>query len=411
MTKCYLNDFGVVCSLGNTKQQVKNALLTDTQQEYLTENNQLHHEGKSVFVGSVNSELPCLAHLAKPYQTRNNALALQALEQILPTIEQLKSEIVQSGRAQPRIAVVIGTSTSGIAQGEQARRFADDDDTAVIDANYHYQSQEMYAPAQFIAELLGATGPVYSISTACSSSAKALASAQMLLASDLADMVICGGVDSLCKLTINGFSALESISDTWCNPFGENRDGINIGEAAALFVATKITAKVSLLAAGESSDAYHVSAPQPEGFGAIAAMRAALAQANLSPDDIGYINLHGTGTVKNDQMESQAIFQLFGDQVPASSTKRFTGHTLGAAGALEAGFCWLLLSEKSTTRLPVNKMSAERDSALAAIDLVIENNSEPRTQKLNVCLSNSFAFGGNNICLILAKHQLGKHNE
>ncbi|WP_448549451.1 beta-ketoacyl-ACP synthase [Thalassotalea fusca] len=393
--KAYLNDLGINCSLGNDKASVLAAMTNNhlPQSEWLSMSTTLEVSGRSVWVGQVNSELPSLESFERQLHSRNNQLALSAYQQIATSIQ-----VLSEGVSNSRIAVVIGTSTSGIREGELARRSYLND--GEMPEHYDYATQEMAAPADFIAKLSGAQGPVYSISTACSSSAKALATAKMMLESDVADLVICGGVDSLCQLTINGFNALESLSADKCQSFGQARDGINIGEAAALFVMSKQPADVALLGAGESSDAYHISAPHPEGLGAMQSMQAAMDNANLLASAIDYINAHGTGTPKNDAMEATAIYQTFGDNALVSSTKRMTGHTLGAAGALEAGLCWLIMQPQNQGNgLPMNVDTQELDQDLAGINII----TEPTRKTVNVCLSNSFAFGGNNCSLILGK--------
>ena len=388
-----LHDLGIICSLGIDKEQVLTNLSTKNNQEYLTLDTDLLLDGASLFVGRVNHPLPCLANEGSYFQSRNNQLAQYALTQILPCFDTLKAQFNQ-----PRIAVVIGTSTSGILEGEQARKTLLE--TGNLPESFHYSAQEMYAPAQFIAKKVQANGPVYSVSTACSSSAKALASGKMLIESDIADIVICGGVDTLSQLPINGFKALESTAKKYCNPFGEHRDGINIGEGAALFVMSACAGNIQLTSAGESSDAYHISAPQPEGVGAQASMTQALNYADIQAEQLSYLNLHGTGTPKNDEMEAQAVFNLCGDSVLASSTKRLTGHALGAAGAIEAGLCWLVLNSKTRDYLiPENKNNGTVDPTIAPLNL----SAGQQVENMSFCLSNSFAFGGSNISLILGK--------
>lgn len=385
----YLNSLGLICALGDDQQSVKQGLANHSA-EYLTQDSAYHVTEQAFFLGKA-PQLPELTDFPAYQRTRNNALAYTALKQIEGEFQALSKNI-----AKERIAVIIGSSTSGIAEGETAAQCKLE--TGEFPDDYDYACQELYAPAQFIADYLGITGPTYTISTACSSSAKALHSASMMLEQGLVDMVICGGVDSLCKLTVSGFDALESMSQEKCQPFAQHRDGINIGEAAALFIMSTQTAAIALLGAGESSDAYHISAPDPSGAGAIRAMKAAMKAARCVSEDIGYINLHGTGTEKNDEMEARAVYEMFADQVPASSTKRLTGHTLGAAGALEAALCWLLLDSPEMS-LPIHELVAARDDALAPIQLVSE------ASKLNtpICMSNSFAFGGNNMSLILGR--------
>ncbi len=269
---------------------------------------------------------------------------------------------------------------------------------------YDYQQQELSAPANFLSDWLGLSGPSYVISTACTSSARALMSARRLLDLGLCDAVLCGGVDSLCKLTLNGFSALEAVSNERCNPFSVNRSGINIGEAAVLFLMSKTPGDgipIALLGDGASSDAHHISAPEPNGRGARQAMEKALRCAGLEASQIDYLNLHGTATQHNDAMESQAVAGLFPAGVPCSSTKPMTGHTLGAAGALEAAFCWLALSAENTAlALPPHVWDGQADPALPALDWVTAGTHlNPTTPRR--LMSNSFAFGGNNVSLII----------
>ncbi|MGB1263393.1 MAG: beta-ketoacyl-ACP synthase [Cognaticolwellia sp.] len=387
MTTC-LKEFGVVCALGNNKAEVLAALLSG-EETFLTLDNELPLEAPQ-YVGRVT--LPKTAELAE-ITTHNNKLAYLAYQQIAGSLKDLVAKY-----GQHRIAVVIGTSTASIYEGELARKsLANGGD---FPEYFEYQVQEMSAPATYIADLAQAKGPVYGISTACSSSGKALISANSLLENDLADVVIAGGIDSLTQLTVNGFKSLESISQHICQPFSRDRDGINIGEAAALFVMTKDSDGIHLLGAGETSDAYHISAPIPDGSGAADAMALAIKNAKLSAQQIDYVNLHGTGTVKNDAMEAIAMSEICGADVLCSSTKHLTGHTLGAAGALELGLCWLLLSDDNIDhRLPANCHSGTRDETMPLIKL---SQGETVT-KMQYCLSNSFAFGGNNFSAVIGK--------
>jgi len=252
-------------------------------------------------------------------------------------------------------------------------------------------------PAVFLARYLGLRGPAYTVSTACTSSAKAFASARGLLRHDLCDAVLVGGVDSLCRLTINGFTALESTTTALSNPMSRNRCGINIGEGAALFLLTRDEAAVELLGIGESSDAHHISAPHPAGSGAEAAMRAALADAGLPASAVDYLNLHATATPRNDEMESRAVARVFPQGVAASGTKPLTGHTLGAAGATELAFCWLALRDG---RLPPHLWDGVVDPELPRLDLIGGERHFARTRG-RVCMSNSFAFGGSNASLLI----------
>lgn len=384
-----LKEFGVICALGNNKQQVLSALISSKKQ-FLSLDNDLPLEGAQ-YVG--RAQLPDSDDV-REISTNNNKLAYIAYQQIAETITPL---VKQYG--QHRLAVVIGTSTASIYEGELARKQLAEN--GKFPQDFQYQVQEMSAPATYIAELANAKGPVYGISTACSSSGKALVSAKTLLENDLADVVIAGGVDSLTQLTINGFKSLESISREICQPFQKERDGINIGEAAALFVMTKDADGIQLLGAGETSDAYHISAPSPDGAGAATAMAHAIEDAKMSAEQIDYVNLHGTGTVKNDEMEALAMSSVCGEQVYCSSTKHLTGHTLGAAGALELGLCWLLLSDDNINKqIPANCRGGDIDEKMPPIKL----SQGEKLTKLQYCLSNSFAFGGNNFSAIIGKN-------
>lgn len=352
------------------------------------------NDGKEVIVGRVLEDLPDIPAQFQHQQTRNNRLALSALLQIQDAVINTISKY-----GEDRVAVIVGSSTSGISNGEIA--LSEQLQTGELPENYHYYQQELSNLSDFISDYFGLSGPSYVVSTACSSSGKVFLSAKRLLQSGMADAVIVGGADTLCRLTLNGFHGLESVSSGLCRPFGEGRDGINIGEAAAFMLLSlerpEEAEPIALLGAGDSSDAHHISAPEPEGRGAEEAMIKALADAGLSPDNIGYVNAHGTATPLNDAMESKAISRVLGNHVPVSSTKSLTGHTLGAASAIEAAICWQILRHDLT--LPIPDAQAGRDPEIAPIRLVTAND---RLEK-HAILSNSFAFGGNNVSLIFGK--------
>ncbi|WP_445180058.1 beta-ketoacyl-[acyl-carrier-protein] synthase family protein [Pseudomonas sp. McL0111] len=391
----YLNALGVICALGRDKRQVAQHLFAGDCSGMRLEGGWVPE--RELPVAAVQGDLaPIPPHLAEQ-SSRNNQLLLEAALQIRDDIEQA---IQTYGRE--RIGVVLGTSTSGI--DEASRGLAHYISNQQFPAEYDYRQQELGAPANFLADWLQLSGPAYVISTACTSSARALMSAQRLLDLGLCDAVLCGGVDSLCRLTLNGFSALEAVSDERCNPFSANRNGINIGEAAVLFVMSKQPGNgpaIALLGAGASSDAHHISAPEPSGRGALQAMQKALSRAHLQAGQINYLNLHGTATQHNDAMESLAVDALFPQGVPCSSTKPMTGHTLGAAGALEAAFCWLSLSADNPEHaLPPHVWDGQADPALPAQKWVT---ASERLSSIapRYLMSNSFAFGGNNVSLII----------
>jgi 3-oxoacyl-[acyl-carrier-protein] synthase-1 len=404
----YLNALGLNCALGQGKQAVASALFAGDGSGMQAQSGWVAE--RALTVGAVPGSLPDLPALPGHPPTRNNQLLLAAALEIE---SELRAAITRFGAA--RIAVVLGTSTSGIEESSQS--IATYLKQGELPAHYGYAEQELAAPANFISAWLNLSGPCYSISTACTSGARALLSAQRLLNLGVCDAVICGGVDSLCRLTLNGFTALEAISVERCNPFSVNRHGINIGEGAALFLMTREPlsdaaaprrdAPIALLGGGASSDAHHISAPQPDGLGAQTAMRKALAAAGVNAEAIGYLNLHGTATVHNDAMESHAVQAIFPAGVPCSSSKPMIGHTLGAAGALEAAFCWLSLSAYNPNGLlPPHLWDGQPDPALPALNLVAPgvrfSSAGPRR-----LMSNSFAFGGNNISLILGE-ELGE---
>jgi 3-oxoacyl-[acyl-carrier-protein] synthase I len=388
--KLFLNDLGVLCAAGNSRPVVKSRLLAGDRSNLMATDK----FGPATIVGQISGDLPEINKQYSIYNCRNNQLLLAALSQIRATVNRMIA-----GFGANRIGIVLGTSTSGVRNTELALAYLAGHGS--LPDQFHYKQQQMGAGADFLSAYLGLTGPVYTISTACSSSGKAFASARRLINLDLCDAVIVGGADSLCSLTINGFAALESLSTGYCKPFGRHRNGINIGEAASLFVLSREPGPVKLLGIGASSDAYHFSAPDPAGTAVVTAMQKALQDAGKRPDEIDYLNLHGTATVLNDAMESKAVNTLFGAQIASSSSKGMTGHTLGAAAALELGFCWMLLTENECGALIPNINDDEPDPALAPLNLV--NKGENLGRPIEVCQSNSFAFGGNNLSIVIAR--------
>lgn len=357
--------------------------------------------GRGLYSGPVTEPLPSVPPDLAGHDTRNNRLMMAALAEIRDDIETARQRF-----GAHRVAVIMGTSTSGIAEGEAA--YASVLGTGSWPGAFHYRQQEIGNLSEFAARLLGLDGPAYTVATACSSSGKVFATARRLIRAGFADAAVAGGADTLCRTTIGGFSALEAVSPERTNPFSANRRGINIGEAAAVFLVTADTAPVELAGIGESSDAHHISAPDPEGKGATAAMRAALDDAGLAPPDIAYVNLHGTGTALNDGMEGKAVQALFGAATPCGSTKGLTGHTLGAAGALEAAFLWLVLHPEWNPdgRLPPHCWDGVADPAIPPLALNTSDARLPDPRGKAAMLSNSFAFGGSNVALILSRGAL-----
>lgn len=348
------------------------------------------------FIGEVAGldDLPLRADLAA-FECRNNRLAQLALEAD-GFAARVREAIARYGA--DRVGVFLGTSTSGILSSEIAFRHRDPA-TGRWPENLDYRrTHNTYSVGDFVRSYFGLRSPAWVVSTACSSSAKVFGDAQRMIACGLIDAAIVGGVDSLCLTTLYGFNSLQLVSRNACKPFDEFRDGISIGEGAAFILlegGEAAEGEIVLSGVGESSDAHHMSSPHPEGLGARAAMLGALAMAQLAPADIDYINLHGTSTPSNDSAEDKGVFSVFGTAVPCSSTKGHTGHTLGAAGGIEAIFCALALRHGfapggvGTTRL---------DPRLSS-QYLLANMEKP----MRHALSNSFGFGGSNASLIFSR--------
>ena len=328
------------------------------------------------------------------YDCRNNRLTLMGLETD-GFGDRVREAVVRYGA--DRVGVFLGTSTAGILQTELAYRRRDPATGALPDDFHYRETHNAFSLAEFTRDHFGLTGMAMAISTACSSSAKVFAAAARQLALGTIDAAIVGGVDTLCLTTLYGFASLQLTSKNPCRPYDAARDGISIGEGAAFALLERNTApasgKVMLLGVGESSDAYHMSSPHPEGLGARLAMEAALRSAGLTPGDIDYINLHGTATPANDAAEGKAVAALFGDRVPGNSTKGATGHTLGAAGAIEALICAMALTDG---RVPGSPGTGALDPS---IPIRYQLHGEDRP--LRHALSNSFGFGGSNCSLVL----------
>jgi len=324
------------------------------------------------------------------FDCRNNRLAALALRDG-GFDEQVRRAAARYGAQ--RVGVLVGTSTSGILQTEIAYR--ERDAAGALPAWLHYrETHDTASLARFVQAALALAGPAWVISTACSSGAKAYAAAARLIALGVIDAAVVGGCDSLCMTTLYGFHALELLSTEVCRPWDARRNGLSLGEGAsfALLQHDDDAPAAWLLGCGESSDGHHMSSPHPEGAGAVAAMRAALADAQLQADQVDYLNLHGTGTRNNDAAEDLAVCKVFGRTVPVSSTKGHTGHALGAAGAVEAALTLLALRHGL---LPHGLHCEQPDPALQANYL-----HRPQQRALSVAATNSFGFGGSNACLV-----------
>ena len=348
------------------------------------------------WIGRVdNIEDLCLSDKLKHFDCRNNRLAQMGLtaDNFVSQVEQLKLRY-----GPERIGVFMGTSTSGIRQTELA--YANQSpETHKLPESFLYQfTHNVFSVADFTQQFLGLQGPVIAISTACSSSAKVFASASRYIKAGLCDAAVVGGVDSLCLTTLYGFRSLDVVSNELCQPWDSKRKGINIGEAAGYALLEKFEqsdSSTAVLGYGESSDAYHMSTPHPQGLGASLAMNRALDCANLDASQIDYVNLHGTATLANDLSEDQAVTNVVGKKTLCSSTKGWTGHTLGAAGITEAIIACLSIENNF---VPASLNTQQLDPTLCA-HIPLQN----QNMKVDVVMSNSFGFGGNNCSLIIGK--------
>lgn len=385
----YVNVVSLINALGNNDETILANLAASRSPGMRAVNGWLAG-GKTCELATVTDPVPSVPSEWIPaHESRNNGLLLAAYDAKKDAFDK-----ALAGFDPARVAVVLGTSTSGSDEAAHyvAARMAGEDQSA-----FDARAQELGDPARFLSAYLGLTGPAYTISTACTSSTRAIISAARLIKAGLADAVIAGGADTLAGMPINGFDALGALSLTRCKPFAQDRGGITIGEGGGLMLLTKTPSDVALLGYGESADAHHMSAPDPQGIGAEKAMRAALEKAGLEPEMLDYINMHGTGTALNDAAETQAVARIFADKVPVSSTKNLTGHTLGAAGITDAGLVCLMLAQNGVSALPAQTGDpASIDSSLETVDLIVE----PRQINMLTAMSNNFAFGGNNASLI-----------
>ena len=395
--KIWLSEPGLICCAGKNRNELYNSCLTGFQGGMVTR--ELPSANGKFPVGQIPGELPkvnappeSLVKEPPVFATETRIIRIidTALEQMRPNIEKA---IAKYGPE--KIGVCLGSCDNGSEGSLPAHQalFAQ----GAFPRNYSLRFQSAAFPAEFIALKFGLCGPVFTIATACASGASAIIRGVELIRSGLCDAVIAGGADIVSDTVFAGFHALEAISDSLTNPFSKNRKGINLGEGAAFFILeAEENSPVELSGAGESADAYHITAPGTDGAGPAKAMKAALVDAELKADQIGYINLHGTGTDLNDKAEALAMKAVFDNAPPISSTKPITGHTLGAAGALEAAICWMVLTEKRG--LPVHCWDGVKDE-----EITVFPDKGDRQKTPSICMSNSFAFGGCNVSLILGR--------
>lgn len=386
-------DYEASCAAGVGLHEIRHAL--QHQQSGLVQN-RIDQSGLQTWVGSISAlDDYSWSNKEQTWQSRNNALIDLALNQgtLSASINELREKYGST-----RIGIVMGSSTSSIDRTEAA--YCELDEQGNLPPEYVQESVfNPHAPGLFAAHRLQLDGPNMTINTACSSSAKVFATAARWLQAGIVDAVVVGGADTLCLSVLHGFHSLQLVSQQPCRPFDAQRDGINLGEAAGFALLTRAEDNASgifLTGYGESSDAHHMSHPHPEGAGARLAIEQALTRAKLAPQDIGYINLHGTASRANDHIEGNLVGSLFSSDTLASSTKGWTGHTLGAAGILEAIFA----IDALTTGLVPGTLNLEQLDPEVAITMSAENSH----RSLQHVMTNSFGFGGNNACLIFSKN-------
>ncbi|MCL2808792.1 MAG: 3-oxoacyl-ACP synthase [Treponema sp.] len=379
--KIFISAPGLICCAGQNRNELYESCLKGYQ------------GGITSYKGSLVGQIP-EANLPEPAVLEKKSRIFRiidaALEQIRPEIEKA---IAAYGAE--KIGVCLGSCDNGSELSHAAHREFFEKGSFPKDYNLRFQNASL--PAEYIFEKFGLKGPVFTIATACASGASAIIKGTELMKAGICSAVIAGGVDIVSDMVLTGFNSLGAVSDSLCNPFSKNRKGINLGEGAAFFLLdfARTVDGIELLGTGESADAYHMTAPGEDGAGPVRAIQAALLDAGISPGDIGYVNLHGTGTPHNDKAEALAMTTIF-DPCPAvSSTKSITGHTLGAAGAIEAAICWMIIKERKG--LPVHCWDGIRDEEFPALPLDIQDNTP------SICMSNSFAFGGCNVILIIGK--------
>ena len=385
-THVYLNDLGILNAQAEGKAAVMQEILSGRRSGFTSR----EIDGTSYPVAM------CSRYLQDPGYLKTNRLIYflsKACEQIRPSVE---AQIQKYGRK--RIGVILGSTDNGSEQALHALKVFYEN--GAYPKGYQLEKQQAHYPVDFVKNYFGLESVATSISTACTSSAGAIILAHKLLQAGIVDAVIAGGADVVSDSVLKGFISLGAVDTNLNNPFSKNRHGINLGEGAALFIISKepvLDHPVRLAGYGESSDAHHMTAPDPKGAGAQTAMKKALSDSGLRTVD--YINLHGTGTDLNDAMESWATCRVFPEMPITSSSKPMVGHTLGAAGAMELGFCWLVLSKyNKNKRLPPHVWDGDSDAALPTMNFALDSNSNNR---IDSCMSNSFAFGGCNVSIII----------
>ena len=369
-----ITGYEAICNLGNNINEIYNKAIDGNTNCFDNLENYIHDS--YIRVGIIKSKFSQIAD--DDFNIRCNNL-------LLKNLELLKDKIYSLNYPKNKIGIVVATTNSGVEEYEKSQKQC---------------HSELGNPALFLKKHLELNGFYTTVSTACSSGLKAFSLARNLLRNNISNAVIIACVDSLAKVPIYGFNSLEVLSNEPSIPFSKNRTGMNMGEASAIFIVENNTAKgLKVMGIGESSDIYHSTTPDPSAKEAINAIQKALIEANISPNDIDYINAHGTGTIANDIMETNAINKIFSDKIPVSSTKPMTGHCLGAAAGIETALCCKLL-DNFDGRLYPHIYDGQYDESLPEINLV---DNEKKYSKCNICMCNSFGFGGTNAIMIIGK--------
>jgi len=397
MKKIYLSAPALVCCAGLNADELYESCLNGNRNGFVMRK----FDDRDFPVGQISGDLPEVDLQGSEIpsfagDTRIIRIINAALSQLAPAVEDAKTRY---GRE--KIGICLGSCDNG----SEASFFAHNEylEKGAFPEDYNLNFQSAYFPADFVSRKFDITGPVFTIATACASGASAIIRGAELIRAGICDAVIAGGADIVSETVFTGFNVLEAVSDKLTNPFSKNRKGINLGEAAAFFLldSEKIS-NIELIGVGESSDAFHMTAPGEDGAGPVKAMKAALNNAGISGKEIGYVNLHGTGTALNDKAESLALKAVFDPAPPVSSTKPVTGHTLGAAGAIEAAICWMVLKEKRG--LPVHCWDGEFDEEAPFLPAEKEDVNNIRNPP-SICMTNNFAFGGCNVSLIMRRDE------
>jgi 3-oxoacyl-[acyl-carrier-protein] synthase-1 len=398
LKKIFLSEPGLICCAGRNKDELYKSCITGNKSGMITR--ELAAGGKFPTGQIPCQEIPPVEFPVQPitYTNASYTTCTRIIRIIDKALEQMRPDIEKAIAAYgpEKIGVCLGSCDNGSEGYLLAHREFFNGGSVPKDYRLYFQSASF--PAEYIALKYGLKGPVFTVATACASGASAIMRGAELIRSGYCSAVIAGGADVVSETVLMGFHALEAVSTSPTNPLSKNRNGINLGEGAAFFLLDSKDGDIELLGAGESADAYHMTAPGPDGAGPAKAMKTAIMEAKIGSSQIGYVNLHGTGTDLNDKAEAFALRDVFGETLPkVSSTKPIMGHTLGAAGALETAVCWMVLKEQKG--LPVHCWDGDRDEEFPSLPVV--SLSEDPPPRISVCMTNSFAFGGCNVSLVI----------